>query len=81
VERNAFPAIVAVSLLWLLAALSVACTSPADDLAVDACVLAEIVEDCTDRDTNEVDAQCAMTAKLQATRIKAGIPPQCRGQV
>lgn len=78
-NRNAFPAVVAVSLVWLLAVVIVACSSPADAMAVDTCLLKEYQDECeTEMLTPEEQVTCKAKAAQEATRLLAGIPAACR---
>lgn len=67
--------------ILLIAVLASGCMpKPEPTLAVDACALKEYLQDCEDElTTPDEQTACKKSAPLQATRVRAGIPPECRG--
>lgn len=69
----------------LLLILLASCTQPSaqePDLIVDQCYLTEFQNECHqgfggENDNPELRAVCMERAKQQATRIRAGVPPEC----
>lgn len=59
--------------------LLVACSPAPEPVAVDACLLREYLEECeTELATPEEAQECRKKAPLEATRLRAGIPAECR---
>ena len=66
--------------LALLLLLSGCMPAQEAQVAVDQCALKEYLEECdSDLATPEEQADCRRRAPKEATRVAAGIPPQCRG--